>query len=79
MNHVWISLGFWDNVWDYFGIILGSFGDNFGIMLVSFWERPEMVVVCVVLLVFVLEDCSCDVQDGRCCMACGECSLVSGV
>jgi len=36
-------------------------------------------VLCDVLLVFVLEDCSFDVQDGRCCMARGYCFLVSGV
>ena len=35
-------------------------------------------VLCCAPGVF-LEDCRFDVEDGRCCMACGECSLVSGV
>jgi len=54
-------------------------GGYLGLSEAEHWVRFCLFVVCVVLLVFVLEDCSFDVQDGRCCMACGECLLHSGV
>ena len=43
-----------------------------GVAFRNIGSGSVLLFVCDDLLLFVLEDCSIDVQDCRCCMACGE-------